>query len=134
MSALTFTVPPESWLTSNRHGIHRGQRARIVRELHQLVAAAATVARLRPVTGPVAAEWEIRYPKGVSWLHGDAANAQPTTKAALDALVPRWLPGDGPRHVVAETFRRGPNLDVARLHEVRLTLTPQEVNHAQGRL
>lgn len=126
MSTLTFTVPPELWLTSNRHGIHRGQRARIVRDLHALVAAAATVSRLKPVSGPVRATWTIRYPKGVSWLHGDAANAQPTTKACLDALVPRWLPGDGPLHVVAETFTRGPNLDVARLHEVQLTLTPQE--------
>ena len=125
---LTFTIPPESWLTSNRHGIHRGQRARIVRELHAVAILAARCADMKPVSGPVAAEWTIRYPKGVSWLHGDAANAQPTTKALLDSLVPRWIEGDGPRHVVSETFRRGPNLDRPRDHEIALTLTPQETS------
>lgn len=123
---LTFTIPPESWLTSNRHGIHRGQRARIVRELHAVAILTARCAGMKPVSGPVAAEWTVRYPKGVSWLHGDAANAQPTTKALLDGLVDHWLPGDGPQHVVAETFRRGPNLDRPRDHEIALTLTPQE--------
>lgn len=123
---LTFTIPRESWLTSNRHGIHRGQRARIVRELHAVAILTARCAVMKPANGPVAAEWIVRYPKGVSWLHGDAANAQPTTKALLDGLVPRWLPGDGPQHVVAETFRRGPNLDRASDHEITLVLTPQE--------
>lgn len=32
------------------------------------------------------------------------------------------LPGDGPRHVVSETFRRAPNLDVPRMHMITLTL------------
>jgi hypothetical protein len=123
--ALTFTIPKASWLTSNRHGIHRGQRARIVRDLHELGALAATVARLRPIDGPVSAEWTVRYPKGVSWKHGDAANAQPTTKALLDSLVPRWLPDDGPMHVTSETFVRGPNLDRPGDHEITLALTTQ---------
>src|SRR5687768_1651785 len=113
MSTLTFTIPPESWLTSNRHGIHRGQRARIVRELHAVAQITAISARMKPIVGPVAVDWTVCYPKGVSWVHGDAANAQPTTKALLDALVPRWLEGDGPRVVIAERFQRGPNLKVA---------------------
>ncbi len=123
---VTVVIPKRLWLTSNRHGIHRGHRAAIVRELHELGATAAMLSRLTPTTGPVAVEWTVRYPKGVSWLHGDAANAQPTTKALLDSLVPRWLPGDGPRHVVAETFRRGLNLDRPGDHEIALVLTPQE--------
>lgn len=121
--ALTFTIPKESWLTSNRHGIHRGQRARIVRELHGVGTLTALTARLRPIDGPVAVEWTVRYPKGVSWKHGDAANAQPTTKALLDSLVPRWLPGDGPLHVTSETFVRGPNLERLGDHEITLALT-----------
>ena len=128
MSAtLTFTIPPDSWLTSNRHGIHRGQRARIVRELHAVAQITAHAAGLRPIVGPVAADWTVRYPKGVRRDKGDASNAQPTTKALLDGMVPRWLEDDGPLHVVAETFRRGPNLDRARDHEIRLVLTSQEV-------
>lgn len=127
MSALTFTIPPESWLTSNRHGIHRGQRARIVRELHAVASLTARASGMKPIVGPVAADWTVRYPKGVRRDKGDASNAQPTTKALLDGLVPRWLEDDGPLHIVSETFHRGPNLIVPSLHEIRLVLTSQEV-------
>ena len=127
MTSLTFTIPPDAWLTSNRHGIHRGQRARIVRELHAVAAITAQCARLTRISGPVAVDWTVHYPKGVRRDKGDASNAQPTCKALLDGLVPRWLEDDGPLHVVAETYRRGPNLTDPRLHEIRLTLTPQEV-------
>lgn len=124
---VTVVIPKRCWLTSNRHGIHRGHRAAIVRELHDEMTKAAHHAGLeRFGDTPVAAEWTVRYPKGVSWIHGDAANSQPTTKSCLDALVPRWISGDGPRHVVAETFRRGPNLDRPGDHEIALVLTPQE--------
>lgn len=128
MKPLTFTIPPESWLTSNRHGIHRGQRARIVRELHAVSIITALSAGLEPISGPVRADWVVRYPKGVSRSKGDASNAQPTTKALLDGLVPRWLEDDGPQHVVAEEFRRGPNLTRPRDHEITLVLTSQEVS------
>lgn len=133
MSEVTFTIPKSLWLTSNRHGIDRGHRARIVRDLHELGATSALIARLQPHDGPVAAEWTVRYPKGVSWQHGDAANAQPTTKALLDSLVPRWLPGDGPRHITAETFVRGINLERGGGdHEITLALTPQDIPWLDG--
>jgi len=124
---IAFPIPANLWLTSNRHGIHRGQRARIVRDLHTLAAGVATTARLDPIDGRVAVDWTIRYPKGVRRDKGDASNAQPTCKALLDGLVPRWLPDDGPLWVVSETYRRGPNLTVPSLHEVCLVLTRQEV-------
>lgn len=127
MSEVTFTIPPDLWLTANRHSINRGHRARVVRDIKTLAASTAMAARLHPYPGPVAVHWIIRYPKGVGWKHGDAVNAHPTTKALLDALVPKWLRGDGPRDVIAETFQRGPNLTVPRLHEITLVLTDQEI-------
>lgn len=121
----TFVIPPESWLTSNRHGIHRGQRARIVRAIHTYAhLAVARNGRPKPITDPVAAHWNVRYPKGVSRSKGDASNAQPTTKALLDGLVQvGLLEDDGPQHITSETFTRGPNLDRPRDHEIILTLT-----------
>lgn len=127
MTTLTFTIPPALWLTANRHHANRAHRARIVRDLHHLAAGVATVARVTPIVGPVLADWTVHYPKGVRRDKGDASNAQPTCKACLDALVPRWLEDDGPLHIVAETYRRGPNLPVPSMHEIRLVLTSQEV-------
>jgi len=124
---LTFAIPPNLWLTSNRHMNNRGHRAAIVRGLHELAATVAMTTLLKPAAGPVAAHWTISYPKGVRTDKGEASNAQPTTKALLDGLVPRWLADDGPKWVIGETFRRGPNLDVPRMHEVSLLLTDQEV-------
>lgn len=127
MTSLRFTIPPSLWLTSNRQPHNRGHRARQVADLQAIAAMIAREQKATPIVGPVAATWEIRYPKGVSWLHGDPANSHPTTKACLDGIVKAGvIAGDGPRFVVAETFRRGPNLTVPSLHEVRLTLTPQE--------
>lgn len=127
MTSLTFTIPPESWLTSNRHDIHRGQRARIVRELHAVAHLTARCARLQPIDGAVTAHWTVRYPKGVSRSKGDASNSQPTTKALLDGLVQAGvLEDDGPLHVASETFTRGPNLDRPRDHEITLALTTGE--------
>lgn len=126
-TSLTFTIPKPLWLTSNRHITNRPYRARLVRDLHELAAASATVARIAPIDGQVHVHWTVRYPKGVRRDKGEASNAQPTTKALLDGLVPRWLADDGPQYVVAETFRRGPNLIEQGLHEVELVLTHQEV-------
>lgn len=128
MTALVFTIPPDAWLTANRHTINRGHRAAIVRQLHAVAIITARAAHVRPFPGPVAADWTIAYPKGVRRDKGDASNAQPTTKALLDGLVQAGLlADDGPMHVVAETFRRGPNLTIPRMHKVRLVLTDQDV-------
>ncbi len=124
---LTFTIPPDLWLTSNRHHTNRPYRARLVRDLHDIAAGVALADRIAPVEGQVHAHWTVRYPKGVRRDKGEASNAQPTTKALLDGLVPRWLTDDGPQYVVAETFQRGPNLDESGIHTVRLVMTPQEV-------
>lgn len=122
---LTFSIPPGLWLTANRHHANRAYRARIVRDLHDLAVAVARQARNEAIYGPVAADWTVRYPKGVRKDKGDASNAQPTCKALLDGLVQvGLLEDDGPQHVSSETYRRGPNLIVPSLHEIRLVLTP----------
>lgn len=126
-STLTFTIPKALWLTANRPAQNMGFRSAKVRQLHDLARETATAATLWPIDGQVHVSWTVRYPKGVRHDKGEASNAQPTTKALLDGLVPHWLPDDGPRFVVAETFRRGPNLDRPSDHEIELVLTPQEV-------
>ncbi len=126
---LSFTIRKPLWLTSNRHHTDRAARARIVRDLHAAAGWYVRGQAARPVEHPVEAVWTIHYPKGTGWQHGDASNAQPTTKALLDGLVEAGLlPGDGPRHVVSETHRRGPNLDQRDgLHVVELALHPAEL-------
>lgn len=128
MSTATFPIPANLWLSANRHSVNRGHRARIVADLHELANWCAFEQNLGTFTDQVYIDWEIRYPKGVRTDKGDASNAQPTTKALLDGLVTAGhLLDDGPKYVVAETFRRGPNLDHRGIHEVRLTITSQEV-------
>lgn len=119
---LTFTIPKALWLQSNRHHANRAYLQRIRNDLHVIAHAAAQRTGLNPISSPVRCLWTVHYPKGVGWEHGDASNAQPTTKALLDGLVPRWLQGDGPRWVTHEMFTRGPNLDRPSDHVIELTL------------
>lgn len=123
MTRVEIVVPPTLWLTSNRHPTDLGRLASTRRGLHTLAAWCARAQGLPACQGPVHVEWEVRYPRGVRLDKGEASNAQPTTKALLDGLVPAWLPDDGPRWVLSEHFRRGPNLDVSGVHMVTLTLT-----------
>lgn len=128
MTALTFTIPADLWLSANRTIPNHGLRRRIIDGIHELATKALAESSPAPIVGPVHADWTIHYPKGVRRDKGDPANSLPTTKACLDACVKfGLLEDDGPLHVVAETFRRGPNLDRPHDHEIRLVLTPQEV-------
>ena len=123
----TFTIPKHLWLTSNRPAQNMAHRSRLVRDLHAIAYATALAVKLNPLTGPVHAVWTVNYPKGVRTDKGEASNAQPTCKALLDGLVPRWLTDDGPRYVLSEKYRRGPNLDVTGFHEITLRLIPADV-------
>lgn len=129
MTTLTFTIPKGLWLTSNRHIANRGYRQRIITDLHRIATTTAQHRHgLKPITGQVAAHWTVHYPKGVRRDKGDAANAQPTTKALLDGLVKvGLLEDDGPAWVISETFQRGPNLTRPHDHEIQLVLTSQHV-------
>ena len=130
MISLDFVIPNALWLTSNRQIANRGYRQRIVSDLHQL--AAAEVRRIDEhgigIPGQVSAFWTVRYPKGVRADKGEASNSQPTTKALLDGIVRAGLiEDDGPKWIVSETFARGPNLDRASDHEIRLLLVSQDI-------
>jgi hypothetical protein len=122
MSTLTIDLTSRLWLTANRPIANHGMKARIVRDLHALVQDIARNVNLPATEGRVAITWTIHYPKGVRTDKGDPTNAHPTCKAILDALVPEWLEDDGPRFVVSETYKRGPNLDEPRWHRVVLEL------------
>jgi len=122
---LAVTIPRELWMSANRPIANRGMKARKVRSIQALTRAAARTQRLEPVSGAVVAVWTVRYPKGVRMDKGEATNALPVTKAMMDALVPEWLEDDGPKFVVEERFRRGPNLPVPAIHCVSLELTPR---------
>lgn len=124
---VTFNIPKRLWLSANRPATNFGYRARIVRELHDIAYTTAYFQQLKPIEGQVAVEWHVAYPKGTRLDKGEASNAQPTCKALLDGLVPKYLADDGPKYVVAETFRRDPNLKRPNDHEVRLVLVPQVV-------
>lgn len=126
MNTATFVIPKPLWLSANRPATNFGYRSRIVRDLHDLAHTTAYFQQLEPIAGQVAVEWTVAYPKGTRKDKGEASNAQPTCKALLDGLVPKYLPDDGPAFVVSELFRRGPNLDRANDHEVRLVLRKSE--------
>lgn len=126
---LTVDFPPSLWLTANRPISNRGQKARIVREIHELVQGQAMVQwRGQTLNTDVLriASWTVHYPRGIRTDKGEASNAAPLTKAYLDALVPRYLPDDGPRFIAEERFRRGANLDVPHVHRVVLELVEVE--------
>jgi hypothetical protein len=127
MSTLTVTVPTNLWMSANRPIANHGHKARIVRDIHTLVTTEAIRQKLTPTQGLVAVDWFIAYPKGTRRDKGEASNSQPTCKAILDALVPRWLPDDGPAYVTSERYQRVGNLTVSRDHVVQLVLTSQEI-------
>lgn len=125
---LNFTIPADLWMSANRTVPNHGLRRRMVNGIHAIVCAELRARAPEPIADTVRVDWTIRYPKGVRRDKGDAANSLPTTKACLDACVSYGLlEDDGPLHVVAETFRRGPNLDRPHDHEIRLVLTSQEI-------
>lgn len=122
MTTLTITIPPAAWLTQNRViPNHHARRARIS-AVHTLTRAAAREQQLPAIATPARLLWTVRYPKGTG--EADPVNASPTTKAILDALVPRWLAKDDSEHVVREAFQRGPNLAEPRIHTITLELEP----------
>ena len=123
MSTLTIDLIPSQWMTANRPIANHGHRNSIVQNIHAHVQYLARRAKMPAAQGRVAVTWTVRYPKGVRTDKGDPTNAHPTCKAILDALVPEWLEDDGPRFVVSETYKRGPNLDEPRWHRIVLELT-----------
>ena len=123
MTTLTISVPPSTWMSQNRAVPNHHARRAKVDGIHRLTLAVARQQGLQPIPTPVRALWTIAYPKGTG--PADPVNAAPNTKAILDALViGGWLEKDDSKHVVSETFERGPNLTVPTVHTITLALTP----------
>ena len=110
MSArLTVEIPRSYWLTANRTITNHGHRRAIITALHDITTLSARAQRLPAIATPCAVTWTIHYPKGTG--NADPVNSHPSTKACLDAIVAgKWLAADDSRHVIRETFQRGPNL------------------------
>lgn len=122
---LTIDIPKSCWMSSNRMPTNPKQKARYVRDIQDITRDAAVRQHFPAITGPVHVDWTVCYPKGSA---GDSSNAQPTTKAALDAIVHAgYLEDDGPKYVVAETFRRGVNLKDPGVHRIVALFIPQNV-------
>lgn len=117
---LILDIPRDYWLSMNRQVPNHAYRRRLIGAVHDLTIKAAERQKLSAIPTPCHVTWTIRYPKGVG-EQADAVNAAPTTKACLDALVPRWIGGDSRAYVASETFRRGPNLDVRGGHQIIAT-------------
>ena len=110
MTTISFKIPAQCWLTSNRHIAVRAQLSSIRTRLHEI--AAFTAHGHEPIPTPCVVLWEVCYPKGVGPV-ADAGNAQPTTKALLDGLVKAGLIAlDDARGITHEVFTRGPNHDL----------------------
>lgn len=104
---LTFTVPPALWITSNRMPTGRGHLKRVTGDLHDLAGWAARV-RATTLTPPVRVTWTVHYAKGTG--RADPSNTQPMAKRLLDGCVlAGLLDDDDSKHVVTETWQRGPN-------------------------
>jgi len=128
MSALTFTIPANLWLSANdrRHWADKAKRTRTLREMGQLGATAQIAEShksIRHGTTHIAAF--IGYPRNGK---ADPANAAPTVKALIDGMVDAGVwPDDDSTHVIGPTYLRDKASGQAGIHTVRLVLTPQEI-------
>lgn len=124
---LTIVIPASMWMTANRDYGRTGYKQRMVTGLQQLAGLAARAANLPAMPDPCDLTWTIAYPKGVG--PADAPNSYPTCKALLDGLVRAgYITDDNHRHVIHQTWVRGPNLTVKGRHQIMVTATKTEVN------
>lgn len=115
-------IPKTLWMTANRDYGRGGHKQRIIRDLHWLATVAARNTGIQTLPTPCTITWTIHYPKGVG--RADAPNSYPTCKALLDGLVKGGLlPDDNELHVVAQTWRRGPNLTSTGRYEITIEVS-----------
>lgn len=116
---VSLDIPRDWWLSSNQrlHHMAKGKRTAWIRSY-----AAAMVAGMPPLTGPVTITATICYPTA---RKADPPNAWPTVKAAIDGCVDSGLISDDNSKVVPRhSFVRGPDTKQAGLYRIELTLTP----------
>ena len=122
MTALTFTIPAELWLSANQrlHWAPKSKRTKALRLMGYAVARSELLADVG--TAHVAAF--IGYPRNGK---ADPANAAPTIKALIDGMVDAGVwPDDVHVHVIGPTYLRDPKSGDGT-YRVRLVLTSQEV-------
>lgn len=129
---LTVTIPRDRWLTANRTITNHGYRRAIITAIHELADTSARAQRLPAIDTPCIVTWTIHYPHGTG--NADPVNSHPSTKAVMDALVPKWLPADDSRHVVEERFRRGANLPEKGAHLIVATFETAGTSGWNGRI
>jgi len=123
MSALTFTIGPDLWISANDRP-HWADKAKRTRALRHMGLVQTRVANLRNLgTCHVAAF--IGYPRNGK---ADPSNAFPTCKALIDGMTDAgcW-PDDDHTNVIGPTYLRDPSTKRAGIHTVRFVMTSQEV-------
>ena len=122
MTTLTFTIPPDLWLSANQR-MHWAPKAKRTKWLRVLGRANANTQQIPPL-GPCHVAAFIGYPSN---RKADPANAAPTVKALIDGLVDAGVwPDDDSTHVIGPTYLRDPKT-ADGTYSVRLVLTPQDI-------
>lgn len=122
-TTLTFTIPPELWLSHNQR-LHWAQKSRRTKELRSLGWAESVAAGLRHANlGPCHVAAFIGYPRNGRADPANAAVVKPLIDGMVDAGV--W-PDDDSTYVIGPTYLRDPKTGTGS-YRVRLVLTPQEV-------
>ncbi len=123
MTAVTFTISPDLWLSANQrlHWAPKSKRTAALREMGYTAVTADPIGSF-DVTHVAAF---IGYPTNAK---ADPANAAPTVKALIDGMTDAgvWADDDS-THVLGPTFLRDPKSPTPGHYTVRLVLTRQEV-------
>lgn len=121
MTTLTFTIPPDLWLSANDR-LHWAPKAKRTAALRLIGWAQGNSLPRNIGTTHVAAF--IGYLRNGK---ADPANAAPTVKALIDGLVDAGVwPDDDSTHVIGPTYLRDPKTADGN-YSVRLVLTPQDI-------
>ncbi|WP_370246924.1 hypothetical protein [Nocardioides sp.] len=115
-------IPKRLWFSMNDrlYWADRHRRTRALRELGGWHARAAGLGGA--LLGPTAVTARISYPTNT---RADPTNASPVIKALVDGAVDVgvWIDDDD-KHVVNQSFVRGPKTGTPGIYAVRLDLTP----------
>ena len=122
MTTLTFTIPPDLWLSANDR-MHWAPKAKATAALRSMGTMTAYREKVRDL-GPTHVAAFIGYLRNG---RADPSNAAPTVKALIDGMTDAGVwPDDDSTHVIGPTYLRDPKTTNGA-YSVRLVLTEQEV-------
>lgn len=121
MTTLTFTIPPDLWLSANdrMHWAPKAKRTAALRQLGYVTARAEKVHGL----GPTHVAAFIGYLRGGRADPANCGVVKPLIDGMTDAGV--W-PDDDSTHVIGPTYLRDPKTTNGA-YSVRLVLTEQDI-------